>query len=84
VTAPTAEIVAPTAPTTSSAVTVEMAAIPTLATAAPAAAGDDKKIEAQLSAIKRTPKYIRSFFHAPSVAYIPNQPGSKCARQAIL
>jgi hypothetical protein len=49
VTVPTAEIVAPAAPTTSSAVTVEMAAIPTLATAAPAAAGDDK-IEAQLSA----------------------------------
>ena len=28
------------------------------------------KIEAQLSAIKRTPQLIRSFFRAPSVAYI--------------
>jgi hypothetical protein len=28
------------------------------------------KIEAQLSAIKRVPQLIRSFFNAPSVAYI--------------
>jgi len=28
------------------------------------------KIEAQLCAIKRTPQLIRSFFRAPSVAYI--------------
>ena len=28
------------------------------------------KIEAQLSAIKRMPQLIRSFFNAPSVAYI--------------
>jgi hypothetical protein len=28
------------------------------------------KIEAQLAAIKRTPQLIRSFFQAPTVAYI--------------
>ena len=28
------------------------------------------KIEAQLSAIKRTPRLVRSFFKAPTVAYI--------------
>ena len=28
------------------------------------------KIDAQLAAIKRTPKLVRSFFMAPSVAYI--------------
>jgi hypothetical protein len=28
------------------------------------------KIEAQLRAIKRTPKLVRSFFKAPSVAYV--------------
>ncbi len=30
-----------------------------------------EKIEAQLSAIKRMPRLIRSFFKAPSVADIP-------------
>jgi hypothetical protein len=30
------------------------------------------EIEAQLSAIKRMPQLIRSFFKTPSVAYIPN------------
>ena len=29
-----------------------------------------EKIEAQLSAIKRMPQLVRSFFKAPSVAYI--------------
>jgi hypothetical protein len=28
------------------------------------------KIEAQLSAIKRTPRLVRSFFQAPTVVYI--------------
>jgi hypothetical protein len=28
------------------------------------------KIEAQLAAIKRLPKLVMSFFHAPDVAYI--------------
>jgi transposase len=28
------------------------------------------KIAAQLAAIKRTPQLVRSFFHAPTVAYI--------------
>ena len=38
--------------------------------------GEDKlqaKIEAQLSAIKRMPQLIRSFFKAPSVAYITDR-----------
>ena len=29
-----------------------------------------EKIEAQLAVIKRTPELVRSFFKAPSVAYI--------------
>jgi hypothetical protein len=29
-----------------------------------------EKIEAQLAAIKRVPRLVRSFFKAPSVAYI--------------
>ena len=29
-----------------------------------------EKIEAQLAAIKRTPQLVRSFFQAPSLAYI--------------
>ena len=29
-----------------------------------------EKIEAQLGAIKRLPKLVRSFFKAPSVAYV--------------
>jgi hypothetical protein len=28
------------------------------------------KIEAQLAAIRRTPRLVRSFFQAPTVAYI--------------
>jgi hypothetical protein len=28
------------------------------------------KIAAQLATIKRTPQLVRSFFHAPTVAYI--------------
>jgi hypothetical protein len=29
-----------------------------------------EKIEAQLAALKKTPRLIRSFFKAPSVAYV--------------
>ena len=31
------------------------------------------KIEAQLAAIKRTPQLVRSFFQAPTVAYITDR-----------
>ena len=32
-----------------------------------------EKIEAQLGAIKRLPKLVRSFFKAPSVAYVTDR-----------
>ena len=31
------------------------------------------KIEAQLAAVKRTPQLVRSFFYAPTVAYITDR-----------
>ena len=31
------------------------------------------KIEAQLAAVKRSPQLVRSFFHAPTVAYITDR-----------